>query len=678
MSTLDIRRLKALAAKRKSPKKQNVVSSIRSSEDDRAKNMQLLFACENDWSQLRHKREEHARFVRYMNGQQWDDVVTDPDTGKPIKESELISKTGLTPMQNNVIQQYMRNIIGQMLTNKSQSVVQARRDEDSELGEMLTNTIQACLDLNKSSMLDVNHAISLCSSGVSVGKITFTKWSDKNDNDALLQFVNINRIAWNQDVEDPRLFDIRRITELHSYTIDELISNFATTASDEAALREVYQRQSDGYHEELNGAAKDNLKTLDFWNDSSDLNKCRVIEVWQKLGRWVLWVHDRASALPPKEYTKDFQYHEQMALEENKRRLEQALGAGLEADDVEDAMMEYERYYEEYWAVKYLTPHGDCLLEMETPYNHGQHPYYFALMPLVEGECKSLMSDAIDLQRNLNRERTILEALSAGAIKNTLMVPETAVEGRDRDQYVKELMKLNGVIFYTPKPGVEMPSILSKSSTNLGIWDLLNFDMQQAKEISGLSGALQGQVSKSGTPSSLYAQQAQNSMLNFVLLFDRLNESYIARDEKLLKVLLQYYNRPRHLSLSGKYYASTIREYIPEKAQKIANDYSIVSSQNMDTPAYRMRIDDYLMQMVNIGLPLEIFLEYTTLPFGKKLLAQLKSLREQQIQMQEGEAGIAPVSFDQKTLNEVANEAQKHANPEAMRLLQQAFGRGAA
>ena len=640
--------------------------------------MQLLSACANDWMQLRPKREEHKRFVRYMHGDQWGDVVTDPDTGKQIKESELISKTGLTPMQNNVIQQYMRNIIGQMLTNKTQSVVQARRDEDSELGEMLTNTIQACLDLNKSSMLDVNHAISLCSSGVSVGKVTYTRWSDKNDTDALLQFVDINRVAWNQDVEDPRMFDLRRITELHSYTIDELISNFAATTSDEITLREIYQRQSDWYNEEINGTAKDNLSSLDFWSDSSDLNKCRVIEVWQKLGRWVLWIHDRASALPPKEYTKDFRLHEQAADAENKRRLLQAVEAGLAEEDVADALVEYERYYEEYWCVKYLAPNGNCLLEMETPYNHGQHPYYFALMPLMLGESKSLMSDAIDLQRNLNRERTILEALSAGAIKNTLMVPETAVEGRDREQYVKELMKINGVIFYTPKPGVEMPSILSKSSTNLGIWDLLNFDMQQAKEISGLSGALQGQVSKSGTPSSLYAQQAQNSMLNFVLLFDRMNESYVARDEKLLKVILQYYNRPRHLSLSGKYYASTIREYIPEKAQKIANDYSIVSTQSIDTPAFRMRIDDYLMQMVNMGLPLDIFLEYTTLPFGKKLLSQLKSLREQQNQMQQAQPGAAPVSFDQQTLNEVAQEAQQHANPEAMRLLQQAFGRGAA
>lgn len=666
MEIVSINRLRALASKGKNKKHPKSVSSqIRSSEDDRSENMHLLYACENDWRQLRSKRDEHARFIRYMHGHQWDDYVPDPEGKGMIKEAELISRTGLTPLQNNVMQEFVRNILGQMLTNKTQTVVQARRDEDSELGEMLTNTIQANLDLNKSQVLDVNHAITLCSAGISVGKITYTKWPERNDTDALIQYVNFNRVAWNQDVEDPRLFDLRRISELHSYTLDELISNFAATEEDERVLRALYKDRKN-LGEEYNQTAKDALGSLDFWTDTTEMNKCRVIEVWQKKGRWVLWVHDRASSLPPKEYTEDFAIHEQEVNRENQRRIMQATEAGLTEDEISDSLLEVERYFEEYWTVRYLTAQGVCLLDMETPYKHGSHPYVFASMPLIDGEAKSMLSDIIDLQRNINRERTMLDAILAGSIKNTLMVPESAVEGLDRRQYLNELMKINGVIFYTPKPGVEMPSILSRSSVNLGIWDLLNFDMNQAKEISGLSGALQGQVSKSGTPSSLYAQQAQNAMLNFVLLFDRMNEYYTSRDEKLLKVLIQYYNRPRHLALSGKHYAATIREYIPEKAARIANDYSLVSSQSMDAPVFRQRIDEYLMQMVQLGLPLDLFLEHTTLPFGKKMLAQLKSLREQQKQQQ---------PMDQGTLEDVSMQASQNANPQAMQMLQQAFAR---
>lgn len=662
MEIVTTNRLRALASKKTKKSSKSVSSQIRSSQEDRDANMRLLYACENDWRQLQPKREEHARFIRYMNGHQWDDYVQDPEGDGMIKESELISRSGLTPLKNNVMQEFVRNILGQMLTNKSQTVVQARRDEDSELGEMLTNTIQANLDQNKSSVLDVNHAITLCSAGISVGKITYTKWAERNDTDAFIQYVNFNRVAWNQDVEDPRMFDLRRISELHSYTLDELISNFAATEEDEVTLRDLFKKSKVG--EEYNQKAKDALEALDFWTDSTEHNKCRVIEVWEKKGRWVLWVHDRASALPPKEYTSNFEFREYEAKKENERRLAQALEAGLSDEDVADSMLEMERYFEEYWVVKYLTAQGVCLLESETPYKHGSHPYVFATMPLIDGEAKSMLSDIIDLQRNINRERTMLDAILAGSIKNTLMVPESAVEGMDRKQYVNELMKINGVIFYTPKPGVEMPTILSRSSVNLGIWDLLNFDMSQAKEISGLTGALQGQTAKSGTPSSLYAQQAQNAMLNFVLLFDRLNDFYVSRDEKLLKVLIQYYNRPRHLALSGKHYASTIREYIPEKAARIANDYSLVSAQAMDTPVFRQRIDDYLMQMVQLGLPLDLFLEHTTLPFGKKLLAQLKTLQEQQQNQQQ---------LDPKLVDEVSQQASQNANPAAVQMLQQAM-----
>ncbi len=668
MANVDISRLKALAkVGNKKLQPQSVANKIRSSYKDREDNMKLLYACAHDWEQLATRRREHERFMRYMNGQQWDDYVEDPDhPGKMVQEKVLISRIGITPISNNVIQGFVRNILGQMLSNKTQTMVQARRNEDSELAEMLTNTIQACLDANENTTLDINHVITLLSMGISWAKITYTKWDDRNDTDGRVSFVNENRIAWNQDCEDPRLLDLRRICEIHSYTMDELISNFAATTTDEQILRDLF-KSNQFRNEEMNPKAQDVLGSLDFWGNTAEPNKCRVIEVWIKQGRWVLWVHDRASAELPKEYTENFAYWEQQAEIENERRREQALDAGLQAEDVADAMIEYERYYEEYWCVKFMTPTGVCLLDMESPYKHQQHPYVFASMPIIDGHAKSLLSDLIDIQRNINRQRTLLDALLAGSAKNTLMVPVDKLEGNDPDKYIQQLMKVNGVIFYTPKPGVTaMPEFLSRNSTNIGIWDILNFDMQQAKEISGLSGALQGQVSKSGTPSSLYAQMAQNAMLNFVLLFDRFTEFCTKRDGKLLKVLIQYYNRPRHLALSGKEYSSTIKEYIPEKAAAIANDYSLVSSQTMDTPVFRQRIDEYLMQMVQMGLPLDVFLEYTTLPFGKQLLTKLKSLQQQQ---QQG------IPMDATTVDAVQQEAAAAgADPRTTEMLRQAFG----
>lgn len=56
--------------------------------------------------------------------------------------------------------------------------------------------------------------------------------------------------------------------------------------------------------------------------------------------------------------------------------------------------------------------------------------------------------------------------------------------------------------------------------------------MNIMQQISGLNGAVQGQVPRANTPSSLYAQQAQNSMMNFVVLFENYNMFCEERDEK--------------------------------------------------------------------------------------------------------------------------------------------------
>ena len=86
----------------------------------------------------------------------------------------------------------------------------------------------------------------------------------------------------------------------------------------------------------------------------------------------------------------------------------------------------------------------------------------------------------------------------------------------------------------------------------------------------------------------------------------------------------------------------------------------------METPVFRQRIDDYLIQMVQMGLPLDIFLEYTTLPFGKKLLAKLKALQQQQ---QQG------MPMDTATVDAVQQEAEAAgADPQTAEMLRQAFG----
>lgn len=659
-----------------SRKKQTTTIHIKRDAVVEAQNMDLLRACYNDWMQLAERRAEHRRFMRYYSGDQWGDLVEDPDNrGQQITERQLISRTGVTPITHNILQEYIRNVCGQMLTNTYKTIINARREEDSQAAEMITNAIQACLDANENQTLDINTIIALHTMGVAWCKITYTAWDERNVTDARVDYVNEMRIAWNQDCEDPRLFDIRRICELHSYTRSEIIGNFAKNAYDEqrlnAILNEIEIADRERF-EQNNNKASDVLESMDFWGSANEINKYRIIEVWSKRSRWVLWTNDRATFDRPKEYVDDINAIEAEVAAENARRIMQGVAAGMDEDTI--PLIETERHYEHYWYCQFLTPQGVALLEMESPYEHQQHPYVFAAMPVIDGVSKPLFSDLIEMQRNINRQRTMLDMLIASSAKNTLFVPEEALEGRSIEEYADEIMKINGVIKFKAKPGYPMPEFLQRNAINLGVFDVLNFDMQQIQAISGLSGAMQGQVAKAGTPSSLYAQQAQNTMLNFVLLFDRFNNYCKKRDAKLVRVILQYYTVPRYLSVSGRSYGQTATEYIPEKAQAIAENYSLVPSQGMDTPVFRERINEYLMDMLKGGLiPLDMFLQHTTLPFGKQLLSELQALQQQQ----QGGQGFNPETVNnvrQMASAAAGQDRPADAEPRAQQMIAQLLG----
>lgn len=48
---------------------------------------------------------------------------------------------------------------------------------------------------------------------------------------------------------------------------------------------------------------------------------------------------------------------------------------------------------------------------------------------------------------------------------------------------------------------------------SMGAWEMFAQEMNIMQQITGLSGAINGQQARAGTPSSLYAQEAQNSLL---------------------------------------------------------------------------------------------------------------------------------------------------------------------
>lgn len=585
----------------------------------------LLAECRNDWEQMESLREEHRRNQRYKNGKQWEDLMRDPDDPTHlITERENISRTGRTAMVHNFIQTTVRNIEGQMLSNPSKPTVVARSEDDAPLGEMLTNTVQKALELNEFDTHKISILESMLSAGIGVGKVRYTYWFTKNRTDVKLDFINVNRFFFNQDCESPTLDDIYRIGEIHDLTWNELLRDFYSKEGDADLLRDFYAQVRER-GPQPHDRASDNISNLDFYG-AANSGKYRVIEVWNKRVRAVTYVHDQARG----EEFFDEHHDEAYWRGVNAQRVEQMRQFGISEDVIQKRTVICKRIVEEYWEARWLTPSGICLKKMETPYEHQTHPYVIITMPRVDGISQPILTGLNDINRSINRHLTMVDFALGSAAKGALLVPKSVMGGMSEDDFARAYTKTNSVIVYDDARGtVNKPEQLSSSPIPIGAFDFLQLEMNLLKEVSGLSGAMQGQVANSNTPASLYAQQAQNSMLNFVVLFDRLTKYSQYVCEKILRVAMQYYTTRRLVNINGQAYNDAAAYYEPQMIEKLI-DWNVVVAESADTPVFRQLNEDMLRYLFESqAINVEMMLENSSMPFAQKLLAQIRSAREQ-------------------------------------------------
>jgi len=130
------------------------------------------------------------------------------------------------------------------------------------------------------------------------------------------------------------------------------------------------------------------------------------------------------------------------------------------------------------------------------------------------------------------------------------------------------------------------------------------------------------------------------------------------RDYKTLKMIMQFYDTERYISVAGNAYKSNIKKYVPEDIRKM--EYDLVRSKAVNTPVYRQLIDDKLSGLLQAGLiSLEMYLENSAMPFSDKLLDALNKQKES-LQGQ----GQPPTP-------EQVQSIQQGANPQAMKMLNQ-------
>ncbi|MBO5865168.1 MAG: hypothetical protein J6Q73_03860 [Bacteroidaceae bacterium] len=602
----------------------------------------FLNECAACWNALDEARRKLRRSLMYSYGDQWGDLVTDPDTLSQITEGELIKKNGKVPLKNNMIAPILSNIEGQLRQNLMRPVCVARDQSESRVGEMMSVAVEYVHDINEMEELDADSMRMLLNGGMTAQRIEYGLNSSKDKRDVWVYSVNPSRLFFNTNLEDVRMWDLTCVGELFDLSLDDVLAHFGNTPQQKERIRNIYSAV-DSQHYGTRAMQGDEVRSLSFYT-ASRTNLCRVILGWKLESRDAYFWNDTMRG------TWGYLPYDDASLRlleiENTRRRDDMVKNGKSADDA--LLVEYEFATERYWYYRYMSPYGDVLQEGRSPYWHGEHNYVLHLYPLIQGRLGNFVEQFIDQQRAINRTATLIDFIRGTSSKGVLVVDDDAFESMSREEVIDEYVRYNGVLFVKLKPGQSIDGVVRQYNSGAAVagdFELLNLQLRLINEISGVNSAMQGQSPRSGTPASLYAQQVQNSSLNLKGLFDGFRTFRRRRDSKVMKTLQQYYTESRYIDLAGSQYSDEAKWYDPKKVQDSELDITI--SEGFNTPAYQMLANDFLMELFRANaLDVKTMLENSSYPFATRILEAIKRNEEAAAQGEQLQ-GIPPELMEQ-------------------------------
>lgn len=580
-------------------------------EERKQRNLKLLEQVAQCYGALAEFRQRRQRAVNFYRGRQWSDVVV--VNGRQMTEEQYIQQQGRAALKQNMIRPPLRNIIGQFRSNPTKPMVFARNRSDQEAAEMMTVALEAALSMNDSQNRDARALEEFLVSGSVIYRTGFSLDGARQRAIPKFRPVAANRFFVDQRMEDVQGEDVQLVGELLDLDIDEVVANYAQSPADEARLRALYApwlNCSPCAVSRQFPAPSSLSVTLPLLP-----GKCRVVEVWRRESAWRLYCHDFL--------TGSFELRPIDELEtitaENTSRCQ------LAQPEQQPKLIEFRQQYAPVWRCYHLTPNGETLFEGDTPYAHGAHPFVFSFYPMVDGECWGLVEDMIDQQKLINRNMILFDFINSASAKGVLLVPEECIpDDYTLDDIADEWARYNGVIKIKARAGAQLPQQITSHALHPGLNQMIELQLGLMADIGGVHGAVQGKAPSAGTPSSLYAQQSQNSTVNTLDYVATFNHFLQLRDKRLLQLIAQYYTTEQYISTVGSEFSEAAHYFNPEKIRNVDFENTIVQGNN--TPAFRSLIDDTLLELLRSRLiDLDTFLENSSLPFADRILQSVRA-----------------------------------------------------
>lgn len=539
------------------------------------KNMNLLLRAESAWLGLADFRHTRRRNINYIYGDQWGDLVVDDD-GKLVTERERIARhSGGVPLQNNHLIKIVHALTGLIAKRTTMPVCYARDEDADEKSRMMTNALQTNWEVNSMSELMVGQMEELMQGGISV---VCEEWASCNgQDDAYTYSVNPDYFFFESKMNDPRLWDVSLIGEIRDYTRSEL----AMMLRDEpgVSLKDIYGAYAGSSLLPGAGQGTSRHEQMDFWHPSDD-TLLRTYHVWRRTQRMRYRCIDRSDVAQPVFLVEESELPQIEA--ENRRRKE--------------CPIVVEPAFEELWHFSLMAPDGTVLRQFDSPYDHKDHPYTMTAYHFVNGKIYPFMNSVIDQQRYVNRLITLNDMYINSSIKGLKMIPKRSIpRNMTVDEFARQAVEVGGWIVYEPDPTGAKPEIITQNALNLGVSEMLQLQLSSINEITSVNASLQGVPPSGNTGYARYAMEMENSSTSVAALTGKFSEFERNIARKKMKVIHQYYQKPRLVASAREREYGNYLTYEPRLVADI--DFKVSVQNAGDTPVARMMTNDLVMQM---------------------------------------------------------------------------------
>ena len=592
----------------------------------------LRLRCEQAWNNKDDIRRTRDRVRRYTYEDQWGDII-EYRHGR-ITERKYIQSKGNVPLQNNIMISILNSVVGLYTKQSGEPNCFAVKHDGQWLSDMMSATMQTCWQ--KTYMRDVLKTAfeDFIIGGVAISRETYEERNGRSD--AWTDIINPNYAFWESGT-DVRMSDLQLVGVLHDVAPGQLYRRFCNKQYGWTIkeINDVFGIEKTDEHRYFRATGlqqneQDSLDSISF-DKPSDNSKCRLIEVWTKESKTRYQCYD-----PLAESGDEVEYRVEVKdiwhiNEENNLRIQQYREVGVPEE--EWALIEYELIEDEYWYYTFMAPDGTVIAEGENPYESKDQPFTIKLYPYVNSEVHPFMANIIDQQRYINRLIIMHDMAARSAAKGLTIFPiESIPDDMNKEDIAEEITEFDGLLFFQTNkmnPAVR-PEIISNGAVQIGTQELLQMELNLARDITNVSGALQGKTPTAGTSAARYAQETQNSTTSLESLMQDFTSFSEQIARKKCMMIKQYYRSGRMVYNS----LHQLMDYDNLSARDV--DFEIAIKESAATAAYQTYVNDQAMQLLQLGIiDGETYLSIVNLPFKDDALAAINQRKAQQMAMQQ-------------------------------------------